>query len=1442
MASLLTLSLLGGFHLEWGGEPVTTFESNKVRALLAYLAVEGAPSRHTPHQRSVVASLLWPDSPEEIARTNLRHVLHQLRQSLPDVAGVAPLLLTGRQTIQLNPQADLEVDVNRFRALLALCERCSHRTPDECPACRARYTEAAALYHGEFLAGLMVQESDLFEEWVVVQREGLHHQALLVFFTLAAWHEAQGNYEQALAYARRQLVLEPWREEAHRQTMRILARTGQQTAALAQYAQCRKTLADELGVEPDAEIGALYEQIRSGKLGKEIRGQGDRETRRQGDEDTDRSIQNLKSKIQNLQDWGEAPANSYFYGREAELAQLKQWLVGERCRLVTVLALGGMGKSTLVTRAARALTDEFAFVFWRSLLNAPPLNEILRDLLRFLSHQQLGQLPESLSEQSTLLFQSLRQHRCLLVLDNVESILEAGQAGQYRVGYEGYGQLIERMAQSEHQSCLVLTSRERPRGIEQLEEDLLWVRTLLLSGLAPDAGGALLKTRGLTTDAALVEAVVQRYSGNPLALKLVARTIQELFDGNIVTFLSDETLIFDDIRSMLDQQFARLTPLEREILLWLAIEREAISLQTLVQNLVHPPARRDLLESLQALQRRSLLEKTNAGFALQNVVTEYLTDYLVDQVCKEIADDRMTRWQGDKMTVSFNHHVTLSYLNRHALLKAQAKEYVRESQVRLVLAPIAKRLVATLGQARLLLRVRELLNLLRAEAPLTPGYSAGNLLNLLLHIEADLNGYDFSHLAVWQASLRGRNITDIDFTGADLTGSTFSDTFGVIGAVAYSPNGQWLLAATTDGELRLWQADTMQPVRIIPGHARPINTVVFDAHGDRFASGGNDFTIRLWETATGRPLQTLHGHNGWVRSIAFSPDGQTLASASSDQSICLWHLASGEIRHRLLAHRGHVRAVAFHPAGKLLASGGADHTVRLWNPESGQLLDTRHAHTAAVMAIAFSPDGQMLASSGADQTICLWNLQTRHHQILTGHTSDIRCLAFSPDGQILASSSADYTVRLWDLPPRTHGRIRHPLHGHTRGVNSIAFHPDGETLVSGSDDHTIRFWNVQSGQARNTLHGHTGWMRTVSFSPDGALLASGSDDALVRLWDVERGQVRHTLHGHHHWIWSMAFSPRGDLLATGGADHLFCLWNVQNGRNEQILPHHTSTVRSLAFSPDGVMLATGCADHLVRLWDAQRGQLLYTLAGHSGWVQAIAFSPDGALLASASNDHTVRLWNVRSQRNEAQLFSVLNGHTAPVMVVAFSPDGALVASAGEDRIIYVWDAQTGAVYSLLHGHEKEVNAIVFSPDGSLLASGSSDHTVRLWDVQRRQTRYLLSGHTAWIRTLAFSPDGQTLVSGSADNTIHLWDTQLGTLRHVLRGHEHWVWSIAFRVQGDLLASGSVDATIRLWDIQTGLCKATLRPRAPYAGMKISGVTGISYAQKAALRALGAVEE
>lgn len=257
----LTISLLGTFRVTVDGEIVTAFHADTARALLTYLAMHP----QTNHRRDALAGLLWPEQTNAKALRNLRMALSRVRTVLRDREAAPPYLTITRQTIALRDDPRITVDVAMMRKALTATETHDHPSLTRCGTCAAKLQQVANLYKGEFLDGFALN-SVSFEAWVVVEREHLHWSALEALQALTAYHEGAGDYDAALAFARRQVDLEPWREVAHRQWMRALALGGHRNAALAQFKTCRDILAEELGVEPEAETLALYEQIRSGAL------------------------------------------------------------------------------------------------------------------------------------------------------------------------------------------------------------------------------------------------------------------------------------------------------------------------------------------------------------------------------------------------------------------------------------------------------------------------------------------------------------------------------------------------------------------------------------------------------------------------------------------------------------------------------------------------------------------------------------------------------------------------------------------------------------------------------------------------------------------------------------------------------------------------------------------------------------------------------------------------------------------------------------------------------------------------------------------------------------------------------------------------------------------------------------------------------------------------
>lgn len=424
------------------------------------------------------------------------------------------------------------------------------------------------------------------------------------------------------------------------------------------------------------------------------------------------------------EDWHEAPVVVSLYGREKERDELELWLQDQSCRVIAVSGMGGAGKTALVATVATHVREHFECIIWRSLRAALPVELLLKQCLGQFSRQSSAELPEEVDELLILLLHSLRAQRCLLVLDHLEAVMQAGQrAGCYREGYAGYGKLIRLFAKARHQSCLVLTSREKPKEVACQEGISPVVRTLSLAGIGQVAGRELLKERGLFGSKKEWAALVERYSGNPLALQYASVSVRELFGGNIARFLREDVSAFGEVRELLCQHFHRLSCEEREILYWLAIERDVLPLDALRENLAWymPPA--TLLELLDSLRRRSIIEtRSPAHFALQTIFKEYVTGCLMERAYQEF----MARIPGVWMS--------------HALTRAKCRGYTRENQPGPLLVPLAQRLLATLGKKGIEQKAKNLLAAQGQRAMHHHDYLTTNILSLLNQAGCSLPG------------------------------------------------------------------------------------------------------------------------------------------------------------------------------------------------------------------------------------------------------------------------------------------------------------------------------------------------------------------------------------------------------------------------------------------------------------------------------------------------------------------------------------------------------------------------------------------------------------------------------------------------------------------------------------------------------------------------------
>jgi predicted ATPase/DNA-binding SARP family transcriptional activator len=632
--SRLTLCLLGQPRIERDGAPVMV-DTRKAIALIAYVAVT-----RQPHSRDALAALLWPEYDHIRAYANLRRTIWALNKAL-----AGDYLDIDRDTIGLNPNADLWVDVDQFAALLARRRAHSHSEAEVCPACLELLAEAIELYRSDFMHGFALADSPGFDEWQFFQAESLQRSFAQALEQLVQGSIAQGEFTAAIGYARRWVALDMLHEPAHRALMRLYAWSGQHSAALRQYRECVRALDEALGAGPQAATVTLYEAIKA-KQPPPPPLRGHHAPAVDAPRPVDES-QPVPAPAHNL------PAQpDPFVGRTEELAEVAALLSDPACRLLTLVGPGGIGKTRLAIQAAGNARDGFAhgvyFVPCPAAGSSVALVSALADALRFAFYEA--------GDPKRQLLDFLRPKHLLLVIDSAEYL-------------DGAVELLTEILGAAPAVTLLATSIERlnlreewmleiqglrcPEGDQEPEIDRYSaVRLFFQSARRAQPGFALTEA-----DKPYIARICRLVAGMPLGIDLAASWLRVLSCQEIVrevennldflaTSLRNVPERHRSLRAVFEHSWSLLTEEERLVLGRLAVFRSGFTLEA--AETVCAEGKRQkakgknvdgdaallpftfyFLPLLASLVDKSLLRRTAAGrYEMLGVIRQYAAEKL----------------------------------------------------------------------------------------------------------------------------------------------------------------------------------------------------------------------------------------------------------------------------------------------------------------------------------------------------------------------------------------------------------------------------------------------------------------------------------------------------------------------------------------------------------------------------------------------------------------------------------------------------------------------------------------------------------------------------------------------------------------------------------------------------------------------------------------------
>jgi WD40 repeat protein/basic membrane lipoprotein Med (substrate-binding protein (PBP1-ABC) superfamily)/DNA-binding SARP family transcriptional activator/energy-coupling factor transporter ATP-binding protein EcfA2 len=564
--------------------------------------------------------------------------------------------------------------------------------------------------------------------------------------------------------------------------------------------------------------------------------------------------------------------------------------------------------------------------------------------------------------------------------------------------------------------------------------------------------------------------------------------------------------------------------------------------------------------------------------------------------------------------------------------------------------------------------------------------ASGQLLNSVQATNADITSVTYSPSGDYIAT------TDHDLTAKLWDSQTLTQITSFEGhdssllALAFSPDGERLVTSSSSyvENLFVWNIASGQKIAELGKHGLQVTAPIrFDPDNNWIAAATTDGEVIIWDATTYEEILRFGTEGNLYFGLAVSPDGRRMVAShstylSEEGYITIWDLSEFprvEELDTFYAHADLILGLEFSPDGKRLATGSLDGTAKIWDASTGQELLKLAGHTDGVLDIAFHPSGETLATASMDGTIRIWNISQSQEYLSFPTGGAGGRIAFNPDGALLASGSGGIeiddgisklvgVVHVWNLETGEEPVVFSGDY-HQGVIEAVAFNPDGSQLASGDENGNLKVWDVDSGQLIDAKEvENINSIYDVVYSPAGSHLAIGGEYTTFYLLDgtTLKGTSGYPTLGE---VDGLAFSPDGVLLAATTRTGMVEMWNTHTGEKLPTISASEGWITDIAFSPDGEDLALASDDGTASIYQIEDQELQLTLRGHSAPVSAVSYSPDGRWIATASQDGSARLWDATS----GQELLLLRPETGVGLVdVVFSPDGKMLATSGDDAV------------------------------------------------------------------------------------------------------------------------------------------------------------------------------